>query len=506
MTTPADRSCEHAALISHAPVALFSVLYLYAACNRASSTPLWFDEIFTYHISNLDGPRAIVDALIAKIDIHPPLDYIARHYSMSWFDTSEFFFRLPSIIAFLVAVLCLYIFVLRRTSLLPALVAFALPFVTLAVRYSYEGRGYAFLMASMCLSLLAWQLVAEKVTALRLVFLFVALSLGPFSHFYGVLNYVPIIAGEAWRWWQQQRVSWPIFACIVLSVASLAFLLPLILNASEFSGTFWTEVAPGLITNGYVRLFGNAVPGIVGCLLAFAAVAFFAGRTLSPNVAAPEIPRYEILAAVLICLLPFTTYAVAEFVTRAYTAKYLLNTVFGVAILTAYFVHYAMYWRKVLALLMLIAIGSWSAASMIQLGFSSTRPASLIDDRTMNLIRSSSVPVLVYGAHHFLFLHRYLSLDSQDKLHYASNAELAVKHVGEDVNERALSRLQPFVTMNLVDLCDFTTAHKKFLVVAPELTWEVRNLVAERSSTATVLGIHGDEVVLSVSLVRPIGC
>ena len=468
--------------------------------------PLWFDEIFTYHVSVLEGPRAIVDALMAKMDNHPPLDYIARHYSMSWFDTSEFFFRLPSIIAFLVAALCLYTFVLRRTSLLPALVAFALPFATFAIRYSYEGRNYAFLMASMCMALLAWQLVTEKATPLRLIFFTAALSLGPFSHFYGVLNYVPIAAGEAWRWWQQRRISWPILACFVLSIASLAFLLPLILNASEFSTTFWTKIAPSQIAQGYIQLFSKAAPGVVGGLLAFAAVAFFTDSTRAPTGAAPEIPRWEIIAAVLMCLLPFTTYAIAEFVTRAYTTKYLLNTVFGVALVTAYLVHHAMYWRKAVAVLVVIAFGSWSAVSVAYLGLSAKWLTSPINDQTMRLIQSASEPVLVYGAHRFLLLHRYSPPTLRDKLHYVSDADLAVRYDGNDVNERALSRLQPFVPMNLVNLCDFTKTHKKFLVVAPESTWEVRKLVAERSSTVTVLSIHGDELVLSVSLVRPVGC
>lgn len=134
---------------------------------------------------------AIIDALLARADNHPPLDYLARHYSMSLLGPSEYAFRLPSILAMLVGTVSLYIFVLRRTSPLSALVAFAFPLTTFALRYSYEGRPYAFLMASMCLALLAWQLVTEKPTAVRLVFFTLSLSLGPHVHYFGVLNYCP---------------------------------------------------------------------------------------------------------------------------------------------------------------------------------------------------------------------------------------------------------------------------------------------------------------------------
>ena len=227
-----------AAFLRHAPVALLSGLYLYAVSILAARQPLWFDEILTYYISNLGGPRTIVSALLAKAENHPPLDYLARHFSMSLFGGSELAFRLPSIIAMLVAALCLYVIVLRRTSMLQALVAFSLPFTTFALRYTHEGRPYAFLFASMCLAFLAWQLVTEKPSLPRLALLTVCLSLGPYSHYYGVLNYVAIGVGEAWRWWEQRKIAWPVVACFAISVAIDGLLAPFVLHSEGFRRPF----------------------------------------------------------------------------------------------------------------------------------------------------------------------------------------------------------------------------------------------------------------------------
>ncbi len=350
-----------AAFLRHAPVALLSGLYLYAVSILAARQPLWFDEILTYYISNLGGPRTIVAALLAKAENHPPLDYLARHFSMSLFGGSELAFRLPSIIAMLVAALCLYVIVLRRTSMLQALVAFSLPFTTFALRYTHEGRPYAFLFASMCLAFLAWQLVTEKPSLPRLALLTVCLSLGPYSHYYGVLNYVAIGVGEAWRWWEQRKIAWPVVACFAVSVAIDGLLAPFVLHSEDFVAHFWTKVGTGEAAFIYVKLLSDAVPAIVAALIGCAVVTFFLRREPDPQVDTATIPRYEVAAALTICLVPVTTVVLAELVTHAFYDKYLINTVIGIALVTAYLSWHLQAWRRGCALVMALVFSLWMA-------------------------------------------------------------------------------------------------------------------------------------------------
>jgi len=54
---------------------------------------------------------------------------------------------------------------------------------------------------------------------------------------------------------------------------------------------------------------------------------------------AAVIPRHEVAAAIVLSLLPLATYVLALLVTRAFDPRYVLNTVFGVALLLAYLVH-----------------------------------------------------------------------------------------------------------------------------------------------------------------------
>lgn len=243
--------------IRHSPVVLLSMLFLYGTGSSAAKEPLWFDEIFTYTVARFDSPLAIVRALLEKVDVHPPLDYLVRHIFITWLGGSEFVFRLPSLIAVWAAALCLYVFVLRRSSVVPALVAFSFLLSTTALRYAYEGRSYAFLLASMCLALLAWQFATEKASKIRLCLLIISLCIGPFSHYYGVLNYAPIVAGEAWRSYERQKISWPIVFAVLLSLVLLVLLVPFVINASENAGTFWTKFGPSTPFRLYGRLMGQ---------------------------------------------------------------------------------------------------------------------------------------------------------------------------------------------------------------------------------------------------------
>jgi hypothetical protein len=499
-----------AGLIQHLPVVLLSGFFLVAAGLKAARSPLWFDEIVTYSVSSLEGPGAIVQALLGRMDNHPPLDYLARHLSMTLFGPSELAFRLPSMIGVLVAAVCLYVFVLRRTSVLPALVAFTLPFTTMVLKYSYEGRGYALLMASMALALLAWQLASDKPSIGRLIFLTVALSLGPFSHFYGVLNYAPIAAGEAWRWWERRRIAWPNVGCFVVSLASLALLVPFALNAASFSGTFWTKLSPNHIAHGYSQLFLMMSPGVVGALLAFALAVFLPSKEQGSTAANP-VPRHEIVAAAVLCLLPFTTYVLALLVTHAYTYKYLLNTVFGVAILAAYAVHYLAAWRMSAAVLTALAIGLWAAASMSYLGLTAST-AGRVTAQERQVIEGAERPLVVLNGHDFLRLNHYLPPRLRAKVFFPSDREGDIQEYGHDTNHRALANLKPFAPMNFVDMCAFTTKHRDFIILESTTSgpsspsWAVGRFVKEGARITVLSSRRKGAMALDAKLAGPSGC
>jgi hypothetical protein len=496
-----------AARLRHAPVVLLSGLYLYAIGLRAARTPLWYDEIVTYHVSALGGPRAIVEALLAKADNHPPLDYILRHLSMSLFGGSELAFRLPSIAAVLVGALCLYVFVLRRTSLLPALVAFSFPFITLALRYSYEGRAYGFLMASMCGALLAWQLASEKQSVARLALLTLCLSAGPYAHYYGVLNYAPIAVGEALRCWERRKVCWPIVASVAVSLASLFPLVPLALNATEFSENFWTPLGPALPFAAYGKVLDHIDPALAAALIGCAIAVFFPRRIWErQRDEAAAIPFGEVGAAITLCLLPFLTYLLAELVTRAFTFKYVINTGLGVGLLVAYLTAYVESRRRLASAFIAGSTALWMAMWLGYIAIKAPERMRAIAEDDMRLVETATLPVVVFGAHRFLEMHFYLPAPLQTKIYYVMDLVLAAKLTGKNSNEKAFHNLMPFVPMNVVDLCAFTQRHQRFLVKMAASSWVVERFLAEGADVRVLAGELPAEATFAVTLKGPSGC
>jgi uncharacterized membrane protein len=495
-----------AQLLKHAPVLLLSALYLYACGITAAHQPLWIDEIFTYDVASLDSPTSILNALLAKMDNHPPLDYIVRHYSMMLMGPSEFALRLPSILALLLAQLSIYVFVYRRTSTAPALVAFSLPFSTIALEYGYEGRGYALLMASMGLALLAWQLVAERPTPVRWLFFTVALAAGPFVHFYGVLNFAPIVAGETWRCWTRKRISWATVAGIGVSLVALIPLIPFATHASEYSDTFWTKHNLSLIANSYTASFDMTIPAIIGSLIVAACLAIFA-RERPASATPPEaIPTHETVSATVLSLLPFITYALALLLTKVFGVRYTLNMIFGVSILAAYSVYWLSWRRKIAASLISAGFAAWAAVILIHLA-SSVPTGPAIPEIDKKLFETSSSPVVIADGQLFMKYQHYLDPAQKKKIVYLSDRSFSLQYRGSDTADRAFKNLSRFVPLNVSDLCTFLDRNREFLLLSYKTSWLVEMLSANGASLRIRDANSDGRTVLLVELSgAPAGC
>jgi uncharacterized membrane protein len=468
--------------LRHAPVVVLSLIYLCAAGRFAAYRPLWFDEIFTYTIASFDGPVAITQALLNKVDNNPPLDYLVRHFSLALFGNSELALRAPSVVAVLGSAISIYVFVLRRCSVVPAIFAFSFLLSTMLFRYAHEGRGYALLLASMCVSLLAWQLAAEKPTNGRLVLLALSLSMGPFSHYYGVLNYVPIIIGEAWRCWEEKRICWPIVISVSLSAATLGLLIPFALNASEGSGYFWTIYGPDEPFRNYLSLFGRAVPPLIASLVACSLLVVFCPGKESKPQPKPDLRRHELVAAVVVTLTPFMAYFLAELLTGALTARYVLITLIGPPLLAAFVVQWVQSKRRIAATVITSCFGLWSAALLLQHTIAASDHSPPVPSALLAIIDRAEKPVVMADAHEFLVAQFYLSEVRRQKIAYVLDLEAARHYLGFDNDERSFLNLRRFVPMNVLNRCDFMKKHRQFLVIAGKINWLVPKLVNDKAA------------------------
>lgn len=182
------------------------VILLAAALLRfgfLGSKSLWFDEAFSvsYATTPLDE---LWSPNLPWPESHPPLYYVALHFWIPLFGTSETAVRLPSALISLLNVGLLYLLVRRLLGRRVALIAAALLALSpLAVWYAQEARMYVFvtcsgLLAALLLTGNHW-LMALPLTAV--------LALG----FYFDYTMLPlwVALSAVWLvWWRYRRASW----------------------------------------------------------------------------------------------------------------------------------------------------------------------------------------------------------------------------------------------------------------------------------------------------------
>ena len=444
-------------------VLLFAVL-------AAHWRPLWYDELFTLYVASEPTLRDVLRALMNGADTNPPVDYLLRHASLAVFGESNVAFRWPSAAAFLAGQLAIFAYVRRRAPFLSAAGAALLPIATAAVFFTYEGRAYALLFASAPIALWAWQHAAERSgRPLPLGLLLVALCLGPYSHYYGVLNFLPVTAGEALRWSRQRRIDWPMAAVIAVAAALTLGLLAFARNALGMQGSFWAAGFRVTDLPGYYRGFlgygGAATYIVIGAAVALAALGW---RGPSP-AERPAVPSHELLAAVVLALTPVSAFLLAAVGTGALTSKYTITLVAGVAILVGYLLACgeARHRGLVAATTVLLAIWAVGRHASSALDYRDSEP---IPPAIRDAMARSGQPVAFDSPHLFLqFVHYEPRLAA--RFVYPLDAATALEVRGFNNDEIALRGLQQIRPLNVVGYREFVDRQDTFLVVYSQVFW-----------------------------------
>ena len=444
-------------------VLLFAVL-------AAHWRPLWYDELFTLYVASEPSLGHVLRALLSGADTNPPVDYLLRHASVALFSDSAVAFRWPSAVAFAAGQLAIFAYVRRRAPFLAAVGAALLPVASAAVFFAYEGRPYALLFASAPMALWAWQRAAERSRQpLRLAVLLAALCLGPYSHYYGVLNFLPVLAGEAMRSRRQRGVDWTVVAVIAAAGLLTLGLLVFARNAAGMQGNFWAADFQAADLPGYYRGFLEHAGITIYVVLAATIVLGAIGRRSTPQADQPAVPAHEIVAAMVLALTPLSAFLLAAVVTGALTSKYTITLVAGVAILFGYLLAWVEARRRgmaaaIVTLLAVIAIGR-HASSALEFRRSEPVPAGIRDA----MLRSSQA--IAFDSPHLFLQFVHYEPQLAGRFTYPMDPAAALEVRGFNNDEIALRGLQQIRSLNVTAYQDFVDRHDTFLVVYSRVFW-----------------------------------
>jgi hypothetical protein len=461
-------------------VAVLFLVYFVPTCMRAAREKFWYDELLTFDVATLVPSPGTFWWFLKNAESSPPLGFVLAAGSESIFGRNEFALRFPSIVAFWIMALCLYVYLSRRLPWPFAIAGMLLTYLTAAGRYSYEARPYALMLAFAGIALVAWQAAAENGRRrFALVALALALMAALFSHAMAVTLALPFLAGELTRTVQRKRVDWPVWCAFASATPILLVLWKMKTAGNEAAYWRFNGSLPWHIGVTYMEMLG---PAIAPLALAFAVLLVLRTQWSGTVNRAPGMPAYELAALVGFALIPFAAVPIST-LNGQYFLRYSLNSTIGLAGLIA---------------VLLFRIGGTSRLSgptvLVVFGVVFTivqfLPEEKRPDFGLKVVNASEkvqqflermpsdAPIVICPAMTFVELEHYSSPGLAARLYYLTDPAAAAAIDGNilfDVKTPVLARFFPF-RAHFEDYHSFISAHKRFYVVQP-----VRNIARENA-------------------------
>lgn len=420
----------------------FLFLFFAGAAGRAWVKPFWYDEIFTLVLSGLPYTE-LRAALATGLEQNPPLYLLLTGAVTTALGEGHVAMRLVSMLGVCVLCLSLYLFVSRRSGPVAGWVALLAPLFTEVSGYAWEARPYGLVLGCCGVALAAWQRASNGGRRrLALVALGTSLAAAVSSHYYAVLLFVPLAAGEAVRWRARRKPDWPMWLALAAGAAPLALFVVLLRGATAYSTAFWARPSIGSLAGFWEYLLGPALwPAVIGLGLAA-----LIGRR-GGGAEAAGLERHELAAAVGLLAVPFVLYGLALAVTNAYSDRYALPAAAGVAMLAATLAGRRTRSVAFAALFSLFLVRQSASALLLM-----TKPSNpLTAHPLLEQLEPGNARVVVANGLAYLTLTHYAPPEFAGRLEYWADPRLAARRTGSDSVDRALLDLRRWRKLQVVE-------------------------------------------------------
>jgi Dolichyl-phosphate-mannose-protein mannosyltransferase len=319
-------------------VVILSILYFGGTILRARGKPFWCDEIITLLVAHQPSVAASLEAERA-IDWMPPFADLLPYFVNRLAGSGEVIFRLPAMIGFWVFCLCLFGFAARRVSISFALVAMLLPFSTAFETYSFEARSYGPMLGCCGVALFCWQTAANgRKRAISVAGLALGIAGALLNHYFAIMIYLPLAGAEILRSFRRRKVDWPIW------MAFIAGAIPMVASALAAMHVLSANMHPSALVHRsdyisfYTTAFAYSLAFAIPVLVMWTVWLVLGGREEDPACFdGPSIPDYELLAAVLLLLIPVGAITIALAVPpHVFADRYAILAIGGFALLIAF--------------------------------------------------------------------------------------------------------------------------------------------------------------------------
>ena len=456
-----------------AVLAAVAVVYLAGTFGRASQKLLWHDELFTLHMSRLPVTD-LWPAIATPSDATPPLFHLFTRASMALAGSGLITTRLPAIVGYLVAMLCLYAFVARRCGRVYGVIAAVMPLATQTYVFAYEARAYGLVLGFSGLGLLSWQAAAEGRRSRRfsLTLLLVSTATAIACHYYAVLLLVPLCAAELARWWARRKPDWALWAVLTASAFPLVVLSPLVRSARVIAAGWFSAIAPRMVFETYEEAL---IPLVVPALVSIGLVGIATGvrsheRFSEPRPAPVGAPLYEWIAAIVLLTTPMWAGAVAGVVIGSFVPRYALQWTLGFSVVVAFAMATLSARPRFVGAIVMVTLVGWTGLRGVSSArlLAAERPTIESNHHALFALSGPTLPIAVTHAHLYLPLAEYAPRELGARLVLPTLPPRLAAHIGES-GDRAMIGLAKWAPLNVQDFDAFVAGRPTFLLYGPPL-------------------------------------
>jgi 4-amino-4-deoxy-L-arabinose transferase-like glycosyltransferase len=457
--------------------AIFTATFFATTLLRAETKPFWNDEIYTIVHARLPSVGAMWEASEQGFDLMPPLNAIFAHGLHALVGEGRVTTRLPAILGYWTLCLVVFEVVRRRAGVPMAVVAVALQTLAAAYRFSYEARGYGLLLAFSAIALYCWsEAAAGRHRAVTIPAMAVALTAGVWSHYFGVLTFMPIGIAEVWRQMGRRRLDVSMWVALLAACAGTLPLILLVGLVHRHTTAYWGAAASFGLSSVYEFIF-LPVPdwGPIGavCVVAFATLLVVTlvelpGWQKSRFV---PVPSHEVVAVLALALLPVAGLILDRIVGSGLVPRYFLPVALSTVAIPIVMSRLAISPARLLTLVGVIGLGWLAQAGVAFAPGNRTFRDPVRDDPALMAELARPEPVVVTNGVRFLQLWFYAPSETRGRLTYLADEQLAVRHLGSATVDASLMALSRWYPTHLVPFEDFIKRVDAFSVYANGSGW-----------------------------------
>ena len=455
--------------LSYGLLALLVVYVVVRSVFTAEAKPLWYDELLTLAVTSLDSWSARLQALRLPLDGQPPLFYWIEHFALKLNNNPELALRLPSIAAFPVVLICVYVYARKQGSEAAAILcATALLLTDTFAVYAAEARPYSLVLACLAVALVSYQrLPSTGWTVLFGISLVLAESL----HYLAVLSMIPFGLADLVLTWKKRRIRWSAWAAMVAGAVPLLLQWNLLsANRAYYGPHFWAHFGFTNLPKTYGEFLGLQAPfggGVATWAVLAIATAYLWSRQGTPGQTPEDAAGGMLLLGFV--LLPFFAYALVVLVMKSgLTPRYVLPTVLGMA-LTVGFVLSRARWKAIALsaafLIATVGVQELSFWRSIQREIHETRFSGNELGRFIDSAGYRELPIAIPNYSVYLPLFHTVEPDLASRLVFlAASPSSPNVDLPTDTVNKGIKLLAGYWPVRMSYYEEFTNAHNKFLL------------------------------------------